>query len=123
MKKFKYLLIMFVAVMVTVSCSNDDDDKDSGNNDLVGTWGVSESIDGFEISIKVTFNADATGIINSAYTVNGETETEIDDFTWSTSGNQLTMVLYGDPEISTYSISGNKLTITQDGETTVLTKQ
>ncbi len=123
MNKFKYLLVMFVAVMVSVSCSNDDDDdKASGNSDLVGTWGISESSDDLEINIKVTFNANATGKIISVYTIYGETETETDDFTWSTKGNQLTMVIGGETEISTYSISGNKLTVTQDGETTVLTK-
>jgi hypothetical protein len=125
MKKLKYILIMFVAVMMTVSCSNDDDNDgvDSGDSALVGTWGISEAIEGLEISLKVTFNANATGKIISVFTMGGESQTESDDFTWSTDGNKLTMVIAGETDVSTYSISGNKLTITQDGDNTVFTKQ
>ena len=115
---------MFVALSVSVSCSNNDDEGgSSGDSALVGTWGITESIEGLEISLKVTFNANATGKIISVFTMDGESQTESDDFTWSTDGNKLTMIIAGETEVSTYSISGNKLTVTQDGESTVFTKQ
>ena len=45
------------------------------------------------------------------------------DFTYSTAGNKLTMIMDGDTEISTYSVTGDKLSITgSDGESFVLTK-
>jgi hypothetical protein len=121
MKKFKYLLIMLVALTVSVSCSDDDDDM--GSNELVGTWGLTESDEGIAISIAATFNANFKGTIASTFTFNGESETDNSNFTWSTDGNKLTMVIDGESEISTYSISGNKLTVTNDGESTVLTRQ
>jgi len=57
-------------------------------------------------------------------TIDGETITETDNFTWNTSGNKLTVTISGgEPEISTYAINGNKLTITdEDGYALVLTK-
>jgi hypothetical protein len=112
MKKFKYLLIMLVALTVSVSCSDDNDDM--GSNELVGTWGLSESDEGVAISIEATFNANFKGTIASTFSFGGESETDNSNFTWSTEGNKLTMIIDGDTEISTYSISGNKLTITDD---------
>lgn len=119
MKKIKYLLIMAVAVMVSVSCSNDDDDD---VNPLVGSWGLTESEQGYEYSLTVKFNANLTGTIGTVETFNGETETENESFTWSTDGNKLTLILDGNTDISTYSISGNKLTVTSNGDNTVLTR-
>ena len=122
MKKFKYLLIMLVALTVSVSCSDDDDDM--GNNELVGTWELTESEDGIAISIEATFKADFKGTIASTFTFGGASETDNSNFTWSTDGNKLTMVMDGDTEVLTYSVSGNKLTITDsDNDSTVLTRQ
>lgn len=122
MKKFKYLLIMLVALTVSVSCSDDDDDM--GSNELVGTWGLTESEDGIAISIAATFNANFKGTIASTFSFGGESETDNSNFTWSTEGNKLTMVMNGETDISTYSISGNKLTITdEDSDSFVLTRQ
>mgnify|MGYP000324299151 CR=1 FL=1 len=123
MKTFKYLLIMVLTVSLSVACS-DDDEKDGGNSSLIGSWEVSESIEGIEFNITATFNKNLSGTIVSVFTFEGETETETENFTWSTDGNKLTLVISGDTEVSTYSISGDKLTITDsEGFTTVLTRK
>ena len=124
MKQLKYVMIMVLAVMVSVSsisCSNDDNDSDK--NDLVGTWVLSESADGFEYAISVTFNANLNGTLVVSATFEGVTETENSNFTYSTKGDQLTMVMDGETTVSTYSVSGNKLTITDDGESVVFTRE
>lgn len=122
----KYLIVMVFAMLISVSCSNDDDSSSDVNDSaLVGTWGATELDEGFELIVTVTFNANQTGSAVTKITFEGETETENDTFTWSTSGNKLTVTSSGEtPEIVTYSISGNKLSITDDeGFVTVLTKQ
>lgn len=117
----KYLLIMIMAVMMSVSCSDDDDDD---VNPLVGTWAISESIEGVEISLSATFKSDFTGTMASSIAFDGNTETESSSFTWSTSGNKLTMEIDGETETATFLILGNKLTITdEEGLITILTKQ
>ena len=121
MKKMKYLLIMVMAVMISVCCSDDDDD---GVNPLVGTWGFTETFEGEEIALEVSFKENLTGTLLVTYTYEGEIEVdESENFTWSTSGNELTMVIGGETDVSTYLIVGNKLTITSDGEITILTRQ
>jgi len=123
MKTFKYLLIMLLTVSLSVACS-DDDEKDGGNNSLIGSWELSETIEGIEFNITATFNKNLSGTIVSVFTFEGETETETENFTWSTDGNKLTLVISGETEVSTYSISGDKLTITDsEGFSTVLTRK
>ena len=122
MKNLKYVLIMFVALTATVACSDDSDDADV--NPIVGTWGLSESESGFSVSLSVTFAENNKGTMVATVSFGGESETDNSSFTWSTSGNKLTMVMDGDTDVSTYSISGEKLTITDDdGTITVLTRE
>ena len=111
---------MVIAITVAVSCSNDDSDNDF--NPLVGSWKFTQSEQGLEFSLTATFNSNLTGIFSTVIVFNGETETEIENFTWSTDGNKLTILEDGEIDVSTYSISGNKLTITSDGESIVLTR-
>ncbi len=111
---------MAVAVMLSVSCSDDDDDNDV--NPLVGNWELTESVEGYELSLTATFNSNLTGTMSTVLTFEGETVTENESFTWSTDGNKLTLIINGMTEISTYSISGNTLTVTSDGENIVLTR-
>ena len=120
MKNVKYLLIMVLAVMMSVSCSKDDDND---VNPIVGTWGLTETFDGEVIDIEIAFKANLTGTIMSSITFDGTTYDESDNFTWSTSGNKLTIVMDGETDVTTYSISGNKLTIDADGENLVLTRR
>ncbi len=122
MKNIKYLIVMVFAVLLSVSCSSDDDS--GSTHALVGTWGVTEIVEGMELKVRVTFNANNSGTSVLTFTFEGETETETENFTWSTSGNKLTMSISGESEVVTYSINGNKLTITdQDNEVVVFTKQ
>ncbi len=125
MKHIKYVLVLVFATMLAVSC-NSDDDSNSDVNDpaLLGTWGLTETFEGEELVLRVTFNANKTGISVYQYTFEGETETETDNFTWSTNGNKLSISSSGDTEVLTYSIVGNKLTITDSSnEVSVFTKQ
>jgi hypothetical protein len=122
MKNLKYVLIMFVALTATIACSDDGDDGDV--NPIVGTWGISESEGGFAVSISATFNENNKGTMVATITIGDQSETDNSSFTWSTSGDQLTMTIDGDTEVSTYSISGDKLTIIDEDDTvTVLTRE
>ena len=122
MKNLKYVLIMFVALTATIACSDDSDDADA--NPIVGTWVISESELGFTVDISATFKADSKGTMVSTVGFGGVSETDNSSFTWSTSGDQLTMVIDGNTEVSTYSISGNKLTIIDEEDTEmVLTRE
>jgi len=120
MKNLKYVLVMFVALTAAVSCSDENGDDE---NPIVGTWIVSESEDGIAVSIEATFNEDNKGNMLASINFGDETITENNDFTWSTSGNKLTMEMNGETEVSTYVIVGNKLTITDgEGMITILTR-
>jgi hypothetical protein len=119
MKNFKYLLIIFLALTVSVSCSDDDDDIDT---DLVGTWEMSESEDGYEYSVLITFKDNGTGTIVAVETFDGEIDSESEAFTWGTDGNKLTIVIDGDEETATYVILGDKLTVTDGNGVSIFTK-
>ena len=106
--------------MVTVSCSDDDNDID---NDLVGSWEMTESDEEYEYKTTITFNSNGTGVVVSVETYEGETDTYNDNFTWGTEGDQLTVVLDGQTETITYSISGNKLTLLDEFGSSVFTKK
>ena len=113
---------MFVALTASISCSDDGDGGDV--NPIVGTWGISESEGGFAVSISATFTENNKGTMVATITIGDQSETDNSSFTWSTSGDQLTMNIDGDTEVSTYSISGDKLTITDEDDTvTVLTRE
>jgi hypothetical protein len=123
MIKIKTLLFALLLVSFAACSSDDDEMVDVGDTALVGTWAMSESGGGIDISLKATFNANYSGTIVSVITFEGTPETQTEDFTWSTSVNKLTLVIAGETEIVTYSISGDTLTITdQDGDT-VLTRE
>lgn len=123
MKKVTYVLIMLVAVMSIVSCSDDDDDE--VGNALVGSWERQFSEDELEIfDITITFNENGRGVSSSSFGFEEEAELLSMDFTWSTSGNQLTTVTYGESLTMTYTISGNKLSFTdEDDVLTVFIRQ
>ncbi|MUP46745.1 hypothetical protein E0K83_13450 [Gramella sp. BOM4] len=125
MKSIKPLVLLFLSVLLSVSC-NDDDDNGSDVNDssLIGSWEFTEVDEGEEFFVTITFNSNSTGVLTTEITFDGETETESENFTWSTSGNKLTIKTSNEPaSILTYSVSGNRLTITdEDGFVTVLTK-
>jgi hypothetical protein len=126
MKNFKYLFVMFFAVMLSVSCSSDDDSgSDLNDSALVGTWGITEIDEGVGVKVLITFNANNSGTSVVTSTFEGEiTQTDTENFTWSTSGNKLTISSGGESDVVTYAINGNKLTVTDsDGVVVVFTKQ
>lgn len=114
---------MLVTVMSMASCSDDDDDE--VGNAIVGIWEGQNSEDEFEIfDVTTTFNENGTGVSSVSLGFEEEAEFLSIDFTWSTSGNQLTVVMNGESETVTYTISGNKLSYTdEDGVLIVLTRQ
>ena len=114
---------MFTLVFAVASCTSDDDG--GMDNQLLGTWEVTEAEDGMEVSIVAKFNANDTGTMATVATFGGEPFIDQTfDFTYSVDGDQLTMTIDGDTEVSTYSISGDKLTIIDEDDTvTVLTRE
>ena len=84
---------------------------------LVGTWVIYEGPEGEWLYI---FNNDRTGSIYSSDLTATPPKSSSTSFTWTTSGNILTVMLAGVTGRSTYSISGNTLTgrnINPDGST------
>jgi hypothetical protein len=125
MKNIKYLFVVFLSVLLSVSCNNDDDNtNDLNDSALIGSWDFTEIEEGEELYINLTFNSNNTGTLVIKITFEGDTETESENFTWSTTGNKLTFKSSSEPpSVITYSISGNKLTMTdEDGFVTVLTR-
>jgi hypothetical protein len=122
MKNIKYLLVMIVAVMAFVSCDNDDDDI-MGDPALVGQWVYTEADLPDFFSVTLNFDSDLRGINESLSFIDNVESRQIDSFTYSTNGNQLTIVIDGETEVSTYFISGNSLTIDNTGEGIVFIKQ
>lgn len=118
MKHFKLFSLLFAVSMAVagfVACSDDDDSK-GGDKGLVGAW-IDEG--GYEI---VVLNADGKG-----YWASPKHLDDADDaFTWSTSGNILTLKYaaekgysYSEEEIDKfrYSLNGDKLTLSDvDGK-------
>lgn len=107
---------MVLAITVTTSCSDDNDDEGGNDSALFGTWGQTELEDDYEYSVSITFKSNATGTIISTETFEGEIESDTDNFTWSTEGTFLTLVLDEETEIASYSISGDELRIDMDSD-------
>ena len=114
---------MFIALSVSVSSCNDDDDDEIAGNPILGSWVLTEAEAGFEVSLLATFKENGAGTLTATVSIGGESQTETDNFSWSTDGDQLTMTMNGETEVSTYSISGNTLSITDsEGFVTELTR-
>ena len=113
---------MFTLVFAVASCTSDDDG--GMDNQLLGTWELSESEDGMEVSITAKFNANDTGNMATLALFGGQAIIDQNlDFTYSVDGDQLTMVMDGESQVSTFSVSGKKLTIIdEEGDAFVLTK-
>lgn len=120
MKKFNVIGVVFLVLLFSffTSC-NDEETPDP----LVGVWELSEVEDGITMTITLTFNSDNTGSVKVMVIIEGISESDTENFTYSTAANILTMTMGGESSEVTYSISGNKLTITEDGETLVFTKK
>lgn len=107
-KKLQAGIILTLAVLLVLmytGCGSDD--KKSG---LVGKWDYNsaEGSTPFD-DFVVIFNGDGTGraIMNE-----GSEDEDITNFTWSVSGDQLTITTdLGGTQTTTYTISGNTLTL------------
>lgn len=110
-----------LALITVTSCDKDDDEP--VENSIVGTWEHVQSLEGFSMTVTMTFNADLTGTSKMVIVSGDDTETISTNFTYSTSGSTLTLKEGGDTEILTYSISGNQLTLSEDGENIVFTRK
>ena len=121
MKQFKFLSLLFVALLsaatFVVACGDDDDDSNgSVDTGLVGAW-LHEK--GYEILI---LNADGKGYWASPRHLD---ELDDEDFIWSASDGILTIkstvvdvdYSYYEEEIDKYRymLSGDKLTLTYVG--------
>lgn len=97
-KKIMMAMFVMACMSLTVSCNKDNDNGGNGGNDnsysamLVGTWQIDQAstngqdITPFLSNIQLSFNANGTGLMNDG----GETHNN--DFTWSISGNTITVV-------------------------------
>lgn len=114
-------IILVVLLMSLISCSKDDDENLV--NPLIGSWEVAFVEDDIAINQVLTFNANETGTMLITLTFLGQTETQTENFTWSATANNLTLVIGGETAVATYAIAGNKLTVSVDGETIVFTRK
>ncbi len=116
-KSLLFLMILVLTVIGTTSCGGDDDEDAVTTSQIVGTWRDVDTSDGNE---DWTFNANGKGSIHfDDITVNGH---ERIDFTYSLSGNKMTMNLSFEgsivPIYTTVSFSddGTKLYIYQEDD-------
>jgi len=122
MRQLHFLAIatLLLAIFGLPACDKDDD---STNDSIVGTWEHVESIEGFSLTVTMTFNADHSGTSKLVMIIAGETDSETTNFTYSTSGSTLTLTENGESTTLTYFVSGNTLTLTEDGEKIVFTRK
>jgi hypothetical protein len=126
-KLFNHLLITILFAVVLSSCDKDKDNDDSPNSsNIIGTWEYKGNQEWGYLLYRITFHSNFTGNDFCEETYEGEKYSESDDFTWSVTGNNLTIVYDEDNYLFTskYTVSGNHLTITSDeGEKMVFLKK
>lgn len=122
MRQLRFLAItaLFLSLLSITACNKDDD---STNDSIVGTWEHVESMEGFSMTVTMTFNADHTGTSKLLMVVAGETDSETTSFTYNTNGSTFTLKESGESTNLTYSVSGNTLTLTEDGEKIIFTRK
>ena len=83
-------LVLVLVLSMGMSCSSGGSDSGGATNPLVGTWNRTAGPAGTRAPDQATFNADGSGRFSG--TVSGNAT-----FTWTLSGNQLTVRTTGDP--------------------------
>lgn len=106
-KVFALALAVILVVALFAGCGK------GGSNKLVGTWAW--EYEGLGEVMSFTFNADGTGSLDAF----GEGE----PFTYTVSGDKISMTAEGETEEVPFSIDGNKLTIEIEGEKIELVKK
>lgn len=120
MKKTIFFMLC-MAAMATFFTSCDKDDKDDNNNEqtelsgnakmLVGRWNIKSIVINDATTVEpegmyVTMNQDGTGVFED----NGVTENN--DFTWSLSGDKLTVTLrHGQQEFTVEKLTSTDCTM------------
>jgi|GEM_PF-1299168 len=110
-KKSTTVLFIAFALLMSFSCSSDDDDDNGVVHPLVGVWEYSQTGDNWELTVRLTFNNNKTGIIFERYSEDDEIDENSFNFAWNTVGNELT-VTSEDVLNLTYSIDGDELELT-----------
>lgn len=117
MKKFRFIAMMFVAIMTCVTfsaCSDDDDDNSGNTSEIVGTWYA--TVANGKARIYLTFNSDNTGQLDYEWD-NVNYTRAIYTFTYTYSGGNVkcngTIVHSSDgtsPQEMTFKYSNGQLT-------------
>jgi len=110
MRKQLLILGTLLLLVIASSCSKDDNHTDP----IVGTWELRDTDENYILYVRLTFNSNQTGEVYVTETENEEENDEyeyIEQFTYSISGDKLTVTTKEDTDVFKYSISGNKLSI------------
>ena len=92
MKKTLLVFVGLAAIFTLAACGGGGS-QSSGNNSIVGDWAWDHTGTWY-----YTFNDDGTG-----------SQFGNIDFTWETSGNELTMTILGTPMVYEFEVSGDAL--------------
>ncbi len=110
MKKFTKIMSLVLATLMVavlfVGCGGG-----AGGNSIVGKWEASEEAEGMKMTMIIEFKANGDLVMSSE--LNGS-EVMSQEGTYKVEGNNLTVIIDGDEDTSTFSIDGNKLTIDED---------
>ena len=123
MKSYRFLLIVFLTLVLIVAASCEKDDDEVVDNIIVGTREHVTSMEGFSMTLTMTFNANLTGTSKMVIVIGEVTESESTNFTYSTNESTLILTEGGETVRLKYFISGNKLTLIEDGEEIEFTKK
>ena len=130
MKKFLFLsmaMIMAILSLGLTACGDDnkDEPKDT-KGDLVGTWKMTGSEDGYSYTSLVQFTKDGKFYNVEVWTEHGETDVDISRGTYTVKDDVITITENYDGEVDTYSvkyqIKGDQLIVTDDGYYMTYTK-
>lgn len=106
MKKSIALLTALVFMILLSSCEKEE------NNPFIGSWeNIATTTYGSVVS-TVTFRKDMTMTFTMVLTVDDQVTTSSNNYTYSYTGTQLTVMEEGKPdETNDYAINGNTLTL------------
>ena len=103
----RLILIVFIFILSGCATLSQPTNKSS----LVGTWKMANG----DFILQFTFSANNTGTLTT--TDYGESNKV--RFSYSISGNQMTIVWPDETDLTKFSVTGNKLTIILEGETLI----
>jgi len=114
---FKYFSMVVMVAVMTVSFSSCDDDKNDDvlkSTSIVGRWECAQADDESSFKMILTFNSDATGIIEETWSSKASSAYSM-RFTWSTTtnadGDNILKVSYVDGDKQTELFPGSSSTV------------